>query len=113
MEELIATYKRLINTDLPAKYKSPVRFNHCFNRIILDWLFTDCWYSHLNRKNTAIGQLNLEQLELAIARMNEWIANRDLLVLDNNSSLNFRKKKLINNKQAPFSIIICCSAKKE
>lgn len=42
MDDLTAAYKRLINVDLPAKYTTPVRFNHCFNRIILDWLFTDC-----------------------------------------------------------------------
>jgi hypothetical protein len=94
MEDLIATYKRLINTDLPAKYKSPVRFNHCFNRIILDWLFNDCWYNHLNRKQTAISQLSREQLQAAISRMNAWLHNYDLLYLDNSRSLNFRKKKL-------------------
>lgn len=93
MENLIVAYKRLINTDLPAKYTSPVRFNHCFNRIILDWLFNDCWYNHLSREKTAISQLDQEQLRLAITRMNEWLENQDLLIADNNSSLNFRKKQ--------------------
>lgn len=92
MEDLITTYKRLINIELPAKYQSPVHFNHCFNRIILDWLFNDCWYNHLSRKQTAISQLTREQLQSAIARMNEWLQNHELLYADNNRSLNFRKK---------------------
>jgi hypothetical protein len=94
MEDPVATYKRLINTDLPAKYKSPVRFNHCFDRIILDWLFNDCWYNHLSKKQTAISQLSTEQLQAAIARMNEWLKDHDQLYLDNSRSLNFRKKNL-------------------
>ncbi len=95
MENLIAAYKSLINTSLPAKYKKPVRFNHCFNRIILDWLFNDCWYNHLSRKQIAISQLSREQLQLAIARMNEWLQNHELLYADNNSSLNFRRQKAV------------------
>ncbi len=94
MEDPVATYIRLINTDLPAKYKSPVRFNHCFNRIILDWLFNDCWYNHLSKKQTAISQLSTEQLQAAIARINEWLKDHDQLYLDNSRSLNFRKKNL-------------------
>jgi len=66
MKELITTYKKLLNIDLPAKYTSPVRFNHCFNRIIPDWIFSNCWYNHLSRKQTAISQLNEEQLQSAI-----------------------------------------------
>lgn len=93
MEDLIETYKRLIKTELPAQYKTPVRFNHCFNRIILDWLFHDCWYNHLSRKQTAISQLSTEQIQAAIARMNEWVQSHDLLYIDNNSSLKFRKMK--------------------
>lgn len=92
MEELIAAYKKLINIDFPARYTSPVRFNHCFNRIILDWLFKDCWYNHLSRKQTAISQLNEEQLQSAIARMNKWLEDHNCLIADNNNSLRYRRK---------------------
>lgn len=92
MEELTEAYKKLLNIDLPAKYTSPVRFNHCFNRIILDWLFSDCWYNHLSRKQAAISQLNREQLQSAIERMNKWLENQNYLIADNNSSLRYRKK---------------------
>lgn len=91
MEDLIAAFKKLINIELPAKYTFPVRFNHCFNRIILDWLFSGCWYEHLDRKKTAISQLNETQLQLAIQRMNAWLKDQKLLIADNNASLSYRE----------------------
>ena len=92
MDDLITIFKRLINHDLPAKYTTPVRFNHCFNRVILDWLFNDCWYNHLSKKKTAISQLNAQQLQAAIERMQEWLQNHELLVEDNITSLQYRKR---------------------
>lgn len=93
MEELIRLYKDLLNVQLPAKYSYPVRYNHCFNRIILDWLFGDCWYNHLDKKQTAVSQLDERQLKTAIARMNEWLLDQQLLIRDNGRSLGFRKVK--------------------
>ena len=89
--DLITQYKDLINVILPSKYQSPVKYNHCFNRIILDWLFKDCWYHHLEKSKTAISQLNNEQFRSAIARMKEWLSNYNLLVNDNLNSLQYRK----------------------
>lgn len=92
MKNLLLQYKHLINDVLPARYQSPVRFNHCFNRIILDWLFRDCWYHHLDRRKTAISQLNEEQVQTAVNRMNQWLENHALLVNDNRQSLSYRNK---------------------
>ncbi len=94
MDNLTETYRTLINETLPATYQSPVRFNHCFNRIILDWLFADCWYPYLDRNKTAISQLSDMQLQQAIARMNEWLLNHDVLIADNLNSLQYRKKTI-------------------
>ena len=91
MDELITEYKHLINTVLPSKYTFPVRYNHCFNRIILDWLFKDCWYNHLDKNKTAISQLTNEQFKSAIARMKEWLHNHQLLISDNNDSISYRR----------------------
>lgn len=92
LKELIAEYQELINVTLPSIYKSPVRYNHCFNRIILDWLFGDCWYNFLDTKKTAISQLSKDQINSAIVRMKEWLQHHELLILDNNNSLNYRKQ---------------------
>ena len=93
-QSLISEFKNLINVELPVKYQFPVKFNHCFNRIILDWLFNDCWYNHLDKNKTAISQLNNNQLQKAIWRMNAWLRDQDFLITDNNSSLQYRKKVL-------------------
>ncbi len=93
MKELITEYKELLNISLPAKYIYPVRYNHCFNRIVLDWLFNDCWYNYLDRKKTAISQLDDEQLKTAINRMHQWMADQKLLILDNQNSLLYRKTR--------------------
>ena len=61
--DLISRYKQLLNEVLPATFTEPVRFNHCFNRIVLDWLFQNVWYHHLNRSKSAVSQLNDQQLE--------------------------------------------------
>lgn len=91
-KDLIFEYKSLINVNLPAKYQSPVSFNHCFNRVILDWLFNDCWYNYLNKNKTAVSQLSKEQLQASIIRMKSWLTNHDLLMIDNHDSLRYRKK---------------------
>lgn len=92
-DELRKEFKHLINIELPGKYNEPVRYNHCFNRIILDWLFNDCWYDHLVKNKTAISQLTERQLKSAIKRMKLWLQDKQILVDDNDASLLYRKNK--------------------
>ena len=89
---LINRYKQLLNKVLPATFTRPVRYNHCFNRIVLDWLFQDVWYHHLNQSKTAISQLTEEQLQKMILRMEMWLQQPGILVQDNTNSLAWRKK---------------------
>jgi hypothetical protein len=89
---LIDRYKQLLNKVLPASFTQPVRHNHCFNRIVLDWLFGDVWYNHLDKSKTAISQLTDEQLQNLIGRMEQWVQQPDVLFEDNAQSLTWRKK---------------------
>ncbi len=89
---LMSRYRQLLNQVLPASFTRPVRYNHCFNRVVLDWLFQDVWYHHLDQSKTAISQLSDEQLRLMIGRMEQWLQQPDLLVKDNNQSLTWRHK---------------------
>lgn len=95
----IYRYKQLLNEVLPASFTKPVQFNHCFNRIVLDWLFQDVWYNYLDRSKTAISQLDAVQLQKMIERMEQWLQNPDLLVEDNQKSLTWRKVKSTFEKQ--------------
>jgi hypothetical protein len=89
---ITSRYKKLLNDVLPASFTTPVRYNHCFNRIVLDWLFQDVWYNHLNKSKTAISQLNEMQLQKMIGRMELWLQQPDVLAKDNQQSLVWRKK---------------------
>ena len=97
LEQLRAKYLKLINQDLPALAKKrdfPVRFNHCFARIILDNLFERCWYEALDRKRgAAYKQLSETELEKAVAIAESIIDNPDSYVRQlNQNSLRWRNK---------------------
>lgn len=88
-------YLELTNRVLPSlasSRKFPVRYNHCFQRIILDNLFGRCWYEVLERKRVpAYQQLSEEQLESAIALANSIIAQPDSYLQQlNQNSLQWR-----------------------
>jgi hypothetical protein len=89
-------YLELTNQVLPglaASRNFPIRYNHCFQRIILDNLFDRCWYEVLERKRVpAYRQLTEEQLEKAIAIANRVITEPNTYVQQlNQNSLNWRK----------------------
>lgn len=109
MKNLHEEYLHLTNEVLPSlakQRKFPVRFNHCFQRIILDNLFGCCWYDALDKtKGAAYKQLNKNQLETAISLAKQIISRPDEYIEElNNNSLHWRgklknKKKIGNREQ--------------
>ena len=95
INNLKGQYLSLINEQLPHKAKQvsmPVRFNHCFARIVLDNLFEGCWYEYLSRKLPAYEQLNEEQLVRAIAIAEQMLNNPQFVSQLNHNSLRWRGK---------------------
>lgn len=97
LTQLQNRYLELTNKVLPQIAKErhfPVKFNHCFGRIILDNLFGCCWYEVLDRKHrAAYKQLTEEQLLRAIALAEAMIARpNEYIVQLNNNSLRWRGK---------------------
>ncbi len=95
VEALREQYWQLINHQLPEKAKQvsmPVRFNHCFARIVLDNLFEGCWYDHLSRKLPAYKQLDERQLVRAIAIANKMLHHPKTVSQLNRNSLQWRGK---------------------
>ena len=48
----VARFKELTERVLPARARVegwPLRMDHCFKRICLDWAFEDVWYGHVGR----------------------------------------------------------------
>jgi len=70
-DELVAEYTRLAKDTLPARAKEekwPIRFDHCFMRVMLDCAFGKCWYECLDRKRgSAISQISDADLAAAVA----------------------------------------------
>ena len=96
-EELRTRYLQLVNEELPSLAKKrdfPVRFNHCFARIILDNLFGRCWYEAIDRKKgAAYKQLSPQQLQQAISIAEEIINKPDTYIKElNQNSLRWRGK---------------------
>ncbi len=52
VSELRREYRKRVNEDLPERAKEegdwPIHLNHCFGRVVLDNLFGDEWYSHVD-----------------------------------------------------------------
>ena len=62
-------------------------------RIILDRLFGDCWYNHLDRRLSAYKQLNDEQLRECISMAGQLLGgDTEALVPWNRDSLRWRGK---------------------
>jgi Lhr-like helicase len=69
LSELRAEYNRKVNKELPERAQSsdgwPVHLDHCFGRIVLDNLFADEWYSHVDGR-PAYEHLARNELQEAI-----------------------------------------------
>ena len=70
-----------------------VQEDHCFMRIVLDQVFADCWYHHLDRRLRAYKQLNDTQLAQAVAIAEHMCqADAETIAQMNNQSLEWRDK---------------------
>ena len=90
-------YLHLTNEVMPEVARAqhwPVHFNHCFQRIILDTLFEDCWYHHLERSGRvpAYRQLTEAQLDQAIAISERMLTSPEEVERLNQQSLAYRGK---------------------
>ena len=93
-EQHIAEWKHLTEAVLPALAKEqhwPLRMDHCFKRVCLDYAFQDLWYRHL--KKPAERHLAGEALERALSCAREIARDGEpLLRVRNAESLRYRGK---------------------
>ncbi len=62
-------------------------------RVVLDHVFADCWYNHLDRKLRAYKQLNDSQLSLAVSIAEKISRAESATVAEmNQRSLEWRNK---------------------
>ncbi len=69
ISELREEYDRKVNEELPAVARRsdgwPIRLDHCFGRVVLDTLFEDEWYDHVDGR-PAVESLSREELRAAV-----------------------------------------------
>ena len=93
-----ARYLELVREVLPGMAGArdwPIRFDHCFMRVVLDHVCGGCWYEHLDRRNgAAFRQLDDQRLAEAV-RLAEAIRDGEdgLLRAMNARSLEWRGKR--------------------
>lgn len=75
-------YLQLVDRELPARGRAQrwvVHEDHCFARILLDHLFADAWYGHVDGR-PAYRHLSAQQLEQAVAMGERILAEGDELL---------------------------------
>lgn len=88
LTQLRNQYLELTNRVLPglaSSRKFPVRYNHCFQRIIIDNLFGRCWYEVLERKRIPASSLAGHTLTISDSpaswqRVSRPIASRSIAI---------------------------------
>jgi hypothetical protein len=69
ISQLRETYRRKVHEDLPERARSsndwPIHLDHCFGRVVLDNLFEDEWYDHVDGR-PAHEHLSTQELAAAI-----------------------------------------------
>jgi len=87
-------YLTLVNTRLPAAASEagdwPIQADHCFARVVLDTLFEDVWYDHVDGR-PAYRHLSADELRDAIATAEQLLeTGRPLVEKLNRRSLSHR-----------------------
>lgn len=84
-------YLELTTEVLPAQATAawPVQADHCFQRIVLDNLFGDVWYDHVDRP--AYTHLSRRQLQAATRLAASMVSDPDRVRELNRLSLTYRQ----------------------
>ncbi len=95
-EALRTAYLDWVTRQLPTQAVRdhwPIHADHCFMRMVLDHVFEDCWYLHLDRRYRAYRQLDHDQLRRAVSFCEEMSAGgRAVVARMNQQSLAWRDK---------------------
>lgn len=96
LSQLRAEYSRKVNEELPERAQNsdgwPIHLNHCFGRVVLDNLFGDEWYGHIDGR-PAYEHLSPSELREAIEIADKMLTEGKSAVEQlNQNSLQWRDK---------------------
>ena len=93
ISELRAAYVRRVTEELPRAARRegwPIREDHCFGRVVLDNVFCDAWYDHVDGR-PAYEHLSAAELEAAVDLADRMLeAGRPVVEALNRNSLRWR-----------------------
>ena len=93
ISELRAAYVRRVTEELPRAARRegwPIRDDHCFARVVLDNVFGDAWYGHVDGR-PAYRHLSPAELAAAVALADRMLeAGRPAVEALNRDSLRWR-----------------------
>ena len=90
------TYRQKVHEELPTEAQQstgwPIHLDHCFGRVVLDNLFEDEWYDHVDGR-PAYEHLSAQELRTAIDIADRMLENGEPVVTElNENSLRWRDK---------------------
>ena len=96
LSQLRDTYRRKVHQELPERAQNsdnwPIHLDHCFGRVVLDNLFEDEWYDHVDGR-PAYEHLSTQELGAAIDIADRMLADgRPAVERLNENSLRWRGK---------------------
>lgn len=96
ISDLRDEYSRKVTEELPEKAQHsdgwPIHLDHCFARVVLDNLFRDKWYNHVDGR-PAYENLSCEELNEAIKIADRMLTEGKSAVEElNQNSLQWRGK---------------------
>ena len=96
ISQLRETYRQRIHEELPRRAQHsdgwPIQLDHCFARVVLDNLFEDEWYSHVDGR-PAYENLSAQELGAAIEIADRILEEGQSTVEElNENSLRWRDK---------------------
>ena len=84
----ITYYVEFVFPSLSIKHKWPIRFDHCFRRVIYDTLCQDRWDKHITKP--AINNMTPAQLADCLTICRSIVYKPETLLELNNLSLSYR-----------------------
>jgi hypothetical protein len=97
ISQLRETYRRRVHEELPEQARNsddwPIHLDHCFARVVLDNLFEDEWYGHVDGR-PAYESLSAQELGAAIEIADRMLEEGQPTVVKlNENSLRWRGKR--------------------
>ena len=94
-KEIISKIAKIAQT-LDHKYSLETNFrNHCYLRIAYDCSMNNKWDTTLQKP--FVKNANIAQLTKVVELLNHYLLDKEKLIQDNKTSLNFRKLARISN----------------